>query len=71
MESDLTTDQAQVENFSAEDQAEEMRSIVERSRQYALDQAKAADRTIRQYPYQAIGIAFGVGVLIGVLAVRR
>ena len=49
MESDLTTDQAQVENFSAEDQAEEMRSIVERSRQYALDQAKAADRTIRQY----------------------
>jgi len=70
MESDLATDQ-QVENFSAEDQAEEMRSIVERSRQYAIDQAKAADRTIRQYPYQAIGIAFGVGVLIGVLAVRR
>jgi|KBSMisStandDraft_5_1062788.scaffolds.fasta_scaffold154226_1 ElaB/YqjD/DUF883 family membrane-anchored ribosome-binding protein len=70
MESDLATDQ-QVENFSAEDQAEEVRSMVDRGRQYAIDQAKAADRTIRQYPYHSIGIAFGIGVLIGVLAVRR
>lgn len=32
--------------------------------------AKAADETVREHPYQAIGIAFGVGVLIGVLAAR-
>jgi len=70
MESDLATDQ-QVENFSAEDQAEEVRSMVDRGRQYAIDQAKAADRTMRQYPHHSIGIAFGIGVLIGVLAVRR
>ena len=31
--------------------------------------AKATDRTIREYPYHAAGVAFGVGVLIGVLAV--
>lgn len=33
--------------------------------------AKATDRTIRQHPYQSIGIAFGVGVLVGVLVSRK
>jgi ElaB/YqjD/DUF883 family membrane-anchored ribosome-binding protein len=33
--------------------------------------AKAADRVIRDNPYQSIGIAFGVGLLIGVLINRR
>ncbi len=32
--------------------------------------AKATDQTIREHPYQAMGIAFGAGVLIGVLVVR-
>jgi ElaB/YqjD/DUF883 family membrane-anchored ribosome-binding protein len=32
--------------------------------------AKATDETVREHPYQAIGIAFGLGVLIGVLAAR-
>lgn len=30
--------------------------------------AKATDKTIREHPYHAAGIAFGVGVLLGVLA---
>jgi len=33
--------------------------------------AKATDRTIREHPYESIGIAFGVGLLIGVLVARR
>jgi ElaB/YqjD/DUF883 family membrane-anchored ribosome-binding protein len=33
-----------------------------------IEGAKAADRTIREHPYQSIGVAFGVGLLIGVLA---
>jgi ElaB/YqjD/DUF883 family membrane-anchored ribosome-binding protein len=33
--------------------------------------AKKADGVIREHPYQAIGIAFGVGLLIGVLATRK
>jgi ElaB/YqjD/DUF883 family membrane-anchored ribosome-binding protein len=32
--------------------------------------AKAADKAVREHPYQAVGIAFGVGILIGVLASR-
>jgi ElaB/YqjD/DUF883 family membrane-anchored ribosome-binding protein len=37
----------------------------------AIAQAKAADEVIRDHPYQAIGIAFGVGALIGLFLARR
>lgn len=37
----------------------------------AVETAKAADRTIREHPYQSIGVAFGVGLLIGVLVTRK
>jgi len=37
----------------------------------AVTSAKATDRVIRDHPYESIGIAFGVGVLIGVLINRR
>jgi ElaB/YqjD/DUF883 family membrane-anchored ribosome-binding protein len=33
--------------------------------------AKKADATIRSHPYESIGIAFGVGVLIGFLISRK
>jgi len=33
--------------------------------------AKATDKVIREHPYQSIGIAFGVGLLIGVLVNRK
>jgi len=32
--------------------------------------AKAADKAVREHPYQAIGIALGFGVLIGLLVSR-
>jgi ElaB/YqjD/DUF883 family membrane-anchored ribosome-binding protein len=32
---------------------------------------KKADATIRQHPYESIGIAFGIGLLIGVLVTRK
>ncbi len=32
---------------------------------------KATDRTIRSHPYQSIGIAFGVGVLLGFLLRKK
>jgi ElaB/YqjD/DUF883 family membrane-anchored ribosome-binding protein len=37
----------------------------------ALESAKAADRTIRDHPYQSIGVALGVGLLIGALVARK
>ena len=37
----------------------------------ALAGAKATDEIIREHPYQSIGVAFGVGLLIGVLVSRR
>ena len=37
----------------------------------AVEGAKAADRTIRDHPYQSIGVAFGLGLLIGVLVTRK
>jgi len=33
--------------------------------------AKKADTVIRQHPYESIGVAFGVGLLIGVLVTRK
>jgi ElaB/YqjD/DUF883 family membrane-anchored ribosome-binding protein len=33
--------------------------------------AKAADKTIREHPYETAGVAFGIGLLIGVLVSRR
>lgn len=37
----------------------------------AVAGAKATDQVIRDHPYQAIGVAFGVGALIGFLISRR
>lgn len=37
----------------------------------AVAGAKAADKLVRDHPYHAVGIAFGVGALIGVLLSRR
>ena len=49
----------------------ELKSMIERAEEKAVEQAKAADRLIRDHPYQTIGLAFGLGLLIGVLARRR
>jgi ElaB/YqjD/DUF883 family membrane-anchored ribosome-binding protein len=37
----------------------------------AVEGAKATDKVIRANPYQSIGIAFGLGILIGVLVTRN
>ena len=37
----------------------------------AVEGVKATDRVIHDYPYQALGAAFGVGVILGVLLKRR
>ena len=37
----------------------------------AIAGAKAADKTIREHPYESLGVAFGLGLLIGVLVTRK
>jgi ElaB/YqjD/DUF883 family membrane-anchored ribosome-binding protein len=49
---------------------EKAKVACERMEEKTVAAAKATDKAVREHPYQAIGIAFGVGVLIGVLAAR-
>jgi ElaB/YqjD/DUF883 family membrane-anchored ribosome-binding protein len=42
-----------------------------RMEEKAMASAKATDRIIREHPYESMGVAFGVGLLIGVLVSRK
>ena len=37
----------------------------------AVASAKATDRIVRDYPYATVGVAFGLGVLLGMLINRE
>jgi ElaB/YqjD/DUF883 family membrane-anchored ribosome-binding protein len=37
-------------------------------RETAVSGVKSTDRLVREHPYQSLGVIFGVGVLIGLLA---
>ncbi len=50
---------------------ESSKELYGRVRDKAVEGAKAADETVREHPYQAIGIAFGVGTMLGYLLTRR
>ena len=49
---------------------EKAKAVCERLEEKTVETAKATDKAIREHPYQALGIVFGVGLLIGVLAAR-
>ena len=49
---------------------EKAKQVCERLQEQTAAAAKATDKAVREHPYQAVGIAFGVGVLVGVLAMR-
>jgi ElaB/YqjD/DUF883 family membrane-anchored ribosome-binding protein len=50
---------------------ESAKATCQRLEEKTIAAAKATDQTIREYPYQSIGIAFGLGLLVGVLVARR
>jgi ElaB/YqjD/DUF883 family membrane-anchored ribosome-binding protein len=50
---------------------ESARELAGRVRDKAVEGAKAADEVVREHPYEAIGIALGVGALIALLLARR
>jgi len=50
---------------------ESVKDTCERVREKTIEGARAADESIREHPYTALGMAFGVGALIGCLLARR
>ena len=52
---------------AATDKAKE---VFQRLQEQTVAATKTSDKVVREHPYQAIGIAFGVGLLVGVLAGR-
>ena len=57
--------------LSTDRMMEQLKAMFQRAEDKAVERAKAADRAIRGHPYQTVGLAFGLGVLIGLLARRR
>ena len=47
------------------------RTTCHRLEERTVAAAKATDKVIRDHPYESIGVAFGIGLLIGVLVTRR
>jgi ElaB/YqjD/DUF883 family membrane-anchored ribosome-binding protein len=55
----------------AERLVDDLKAVMQRAQEKAVERAKAADKVIRERPYQTIGLAFGLGLLIGILARRK
>jgi ElaB/YqjD/DUF883 family membrane-anchored ribosome-binding protein len=47
------------------------KEIYGRVREKAVEGVKATDEAVHEHPYQAIGIAFGTGAVIGYLVAHR
>jgi len=50
---------------------ESAKATCRRIEERAIEGAKASDKVIRAHPYESIGVAFGIGLLIGVLVARK
>jgi ElaB/YqjD/DUF883 family membrane-anchored ribosome-binding protein len=53
-----------------ENAIEKAQEVCERLQDQTATAAKATDKTIREHPYEAMGVAFGLGLLIGLLVAR-
>jgi ElaB/YqjD/DUF883 family membrane-anchored ribosome-binding protein len=54
-------------NASLESAKANFRKLEER----ATEGARATDQVIRSHPYESVGVAFGVGLLLGLLVTRK
>jgi ElaB/YqjD/DUF883 family membrane-anchored ribosome-binding protein len=50
---------------------ESAKAACQRVEEKTIAAAKETDRTIRAHPYESIGIALGLGLLVGVLVARK
>ena len=51
-----------------QDGQELIRSSASGLKESAVTSARSTDRYVREHPYQSVGIVFGVGLLVGLLA---
>ncbi|HWF19488.1 MAG TPA: DUF883 domain-containing protein [Verrucomicrobiae bacterium] len=56
---------------TGEDIQNRLSTLLEAGREKAGYYARNADQKIRDNPYQAVGIAFGLGLIVGLLLTRR
>ena len=73
MESRSETEAAvnELRNPTTEKLLSELKTMLQRVQQKTIERAKATNEVIREHPYETIGIAFGLGVLLGFLARRK
>jgi ElaB/YqjD/DUF883 family membrane-anchored ribosome-binding protein len=71
MKARLDTPTLEPHNTRAGNLIGDFKTFIHRAEEKTVERAKAADRVVRGYPYQAIACVLGVGVLIGVLAGRK
>ncbi len=69
--SEVTSDAVEALRARYEAAQERMAELYSGARQRVLAGAKRTDEAIRENPYQALAIALGTGLLIGVLLGRR
>ena len=50
---------------------DKVRETCEAVRDKTMEGARAADDSIREHPYAALGMAFGIGAVLGCLLTRR
>jgi len=61
-------DQLAVRIKDARGQLEQLESTL---RTKAVEGAKETDKVIREHPYETLGVAFGLGLLVGVILNRK
>ena len=66
-----SSSEAAVRTEVAEKLVDDLKAVMQRAQEKAVERAKAADKVIRERPYQTIGLVFGLGLLIGFLARRK
>lgn len=65
------SEKAQAARSKLKEALEKAKATYQSLEQKTVEMAKATDKCIRAHPYESIGVAFGLGVLLGVLIGRR
>ena len=62
---------SQAERMRLSSAIESAKATYHRLEEKAVAGAKATDKVIREHPYESLGVAFGLGLLVGVLVTRK